>query len=730
MSFFAELKRRNVFRAGAAYVLLGWVVVQVTETAAPALNLPDWTLSFVMWIGIIGFPFALFFAWAYELTPDGIQRETDIEHSESLAAQTGRKLDVALVTLLGIAIVLIAWDRISGTQVETGSVTNVESGAHSADGAVLNAKSIAVLPLANMSAATENAFFAGGVHEEILTNLSRIEGLRVVSRTTALRYINSDMRLSDIGRELDVRYIVEGSVRRIGDHVRITVQLIDALHDAHVWASNYDRELVDVFATQSEVAREITNSLHLELQPETVGTLEDMPTHSVKAFDLYLKAKSLERSEYLSESTLRRQRELLEEAVAEDPDFVEAWAYLNEVLDHSARTLLQSGWFGETETERESSFAEIRQAAQRALDRAVALDPNNVETLLAQASDYVTEQQSAEYRAERKKFIDRAIELEPDNAFAWYVLAWWYRLEGDEQSATASFLKALELDPFHANIVAGSLEHFRSTGNEEMTARLFDRLTEIAPEKGEDEYLGKISPRVKLNNLIFQFGETADESIIERYATLLDDSAGSFEFEFAEILARFNLMILQNDITGILEADVSTAPKTAEPAEWFPYVISNAIVMVSQQIAGQSDEAKVTARRMMDARARVAEFPDFGVAFFLENFFAIAAATLENDEAIDEFLESHFDENGYPVDTYQLASYIALGHIDLDRAVQLILSQKTEHPMWYGTDMIATWQIHTRHMLVHPDLQRYFVEEGKWIDYLADRVPEYAQYKQ
>ena len=729
MSLFAELKRRNVFRAGAAYVLLGWVVIQVTETVSPALNLPDWTLSFVTWIGIVGFPFALFFAWAFELTPEGIKRETDVDDAESFKEETGKKLDIALVALLVIAIGLIAWDNLGETRREAAPAEVAASGSSAPEGTELSSNAIAVLPLVNMSAATENAFFAGGVHEEILTNLSRIEDLRVISRTTVLRYMNSDMRLGDIGRELDVRYIVEGSVRRIGDHVRITVQLIDALHDAHLWANNYDRELVDVFATQSEVAKEITNSLHLEIQPETVGTLEDMPTSSVRAYDLYLKAKSIERSEYQSEATLQRQRELLEDAVAEDPDFVEAWGYLNEVLDTSARTIIQFNWFGDTDAERESNFADIRRTAQRALDRAVALDPENIETLLAQASDYVTEQRSAEFRAERKKFINRAIEVEPENAFAWYVLAWWHRIEGDDSAATRCFLKALELDPFHANIVAGALEHFRLTGDEQMTARLFERLAEIAPEKGDDESLGKISPRVKLDNLVFQFGETADEALIERYAATFENSIGSFEFEISEILTRLSLMMLQNDFRGILDTDVGAMPETSHPVELLLYFIANNVVLSAQLTAGQSDKAEVTARRMIEERAR-AEARLKGLNDdFVDNFTMAAYALVGNEKVVSRFLNSRFDESGKLFDDYQMAVYVALGHIDLDRAVELTLAQKTRHPTWYGTDMIATWHVHTRHMLVHPDMQRFYVDEGKWIDYLAERVPEYARYR-
>jgi TolB-like protein len=730
MHLIDELKRRNVFRVGAAYVLLGWVVVQVTDTISPALNLPDWTLPFVTWLGIIGFPFALFFAWAYELTPDGIRREADISQDESVTKSTGQKLDIVLIVLLVITIGLIAWDRFSGTPEKAITVEEATPDAVVTDVIKLSADSVAVLPLVNMSAATDNAFFAGGVHEEILTNLSRIGGLRVISRTTVMRYINSGLSVGDIGRELDARYIVEGSVRRIGNHVRVTVQLIDAFDDAHLWANNYDRELVDVFATQSEVAREITNSLHLEIKPESVGTLDDMPTRSVKAYDLYLKAKSIERSEYESESTLRRQRELLEAAVAEDPAFVEAWAYLNEVLDNSARTIIQEDWFGETKAERDTSFAEIRQTAERALEKAVALDPDNIETLLAQASDFVSEQNSSGFRAKRKQYIDRVIELEPDNAFAWYVLGWWYRAEGILQMAASSFIKALELDPFHAHIVRGSLIYFRLDGNEEMTARLFERLAEIAPEKRDDETLTKIPTFQRFQNLMYQFSATADESIIETYELEFANSVGKFNTELEEKLSLLRLLQYQNNLAATIAVDAGALPETSSLHELNLYFIVNDMLLSAQRVAGKSDDALSTALRIVDARERVPAFLGTGDNIATIDQFALAAhVMLDEEDRVQELLKSQLNESSDLNDNFLTSAYVALSHVDLDRAVELALAQKASRPGWHGTDMIAAFPIWARHMVIHPDMQRFYVNEGKWLDYLAERVPEYAKYK-
>jgi TolB-like protein len=707
MKLIDELKRRNVFRVGAAYVLLGWVVVQVTDTVSPALNLPEWTLSFVTWIGIIGFPIALFFAWAYELTPDGIKREGDVDPAESISQATGRKLDMVLIALLAITIGLGATDD---TQP--------------------SADSVAVLPLVNMSAATDNAFFAGGVHEEILTNLSRIDGLRVVSRTTVLRYTNSGLSVKDIGRELDARYIVEGSVRRIADHVRITVQLIDAVNDAHLWARNYDRELVDVFAIQSEVARQITNSLHLEIMPETVGALDDMPTRSVKAYDMFLKAKSIERSEYQSEFTLQRQRELLEAAVEEDPNFVEAWGYLNDVLDETARTIIQNYWFGETQAERQKNLAEVKAAGKRALDRAVALDPDNIETLMALGSDFVAEQGDAGYRVGRKTYIDRAIELEPDNAFAWYVLAWWHRLEGDIERATSAFLKALELDPFHARIITGSLVHFRSTGDQEMTTRLFERLAQIAPETGEDTSLAEIPVYVRLNNLMTQFLATADESIVEEYADEFAKGIGRFEPPLTETLSRVRLLQFQHDMEGILDVSIDALPEVPQWEEFFAYVVGNDLVMAAQSRAGRFDDAEATALRIVEGHRKFTRLLDDGASSQVLRFTAAALAILDDEDMMRELLDALVDEEGNLLDSYPVLNYVALSRFDLDRSVELILAQKSRHPSWYGTDMIAAFYLWSRDLVTHPDMHRFYVEEGKWVDYLAAEVPEYAQYRQ
>ena len=736
MQWINELKRRNVFRVGAAYVLLGWVIIQVTDTVSPALNLPHWTLALVTWLGIIGLPFALFFAWAFELTPDGLRRDTG--HPDSGHDAATHKLDIALVALLLVTIALIAWDSIGGGAEEAGTAAGNQAAETAEGNADATAtQSIAVLPLTNMSADTNNAFFAGGVHEEILTNLSRIEGLRVVSRTTAMRYVDSPMSLRDIGRDLDVRYIVEGSVRRINNHVRITVQLIDAASDTHLWASNYDRELVDVFAVQTEVANAITNSLHLEIQPDTVGTLDDMPTRSVKAYDLYTKALSIDRSEPESESALLRQRELLEGAVAEDPDFVEAWAGLNEILDHSARNLIQNEWFGDSEEERRDNLEEMRQAAQRALDKAVALDPDNVMSLLAQASDFVREQESRAFQIERKKYIDRALEIDPDNAVAWLVLGWWYRLDGDIEAATPAFRRALELDPLHARIVDSSLVHFRLSGDQEMTTMLFERLAQIAPEKADDETLGKVHPLSRLENLVVLFTQTADESIIDDYATALAD----FEETAANVMdippltlelqLRFQnsrLSQMRGDLDGLLAREPVTLPDDASDLQTLIFLWSQVDTIAAERLRDNDSAVTAAARKMRDAYSRIEESGS-RMAIVSKYPMSVSHVVLGNEESVEELRESILAMDDDRLFSNMSGPFFALSVIDTETAVQRALARKAEHAGWYGTDWIALMHVLNRRALLHPDMQAFYVKEGKWVDYLAARVPEYARYR-
>ncbi|MDA0348065.1 MAG: tetratricopeptide repeat protein [Verrucomicrobia bacterium] len=325
-AFCAELKRRKVMRVAITYAVVAWLIIQVASTTFASFGIPVWAFRFVVLMVILGFPLAIILAWAFELTPDGIKttkhaREEQGEVPVSKNQERKRNwmafaFAAAAPTLIFGALAIFFYFR-----------ADTPDSPLSAPSSVLldTDNSIAVLPFANMSPDEENAFFADGVHEDVLTNLSHVRTFQVISRTSTLRYRDSMLSLSEIGKELGVRYLVEGSVRRVGNRVRITAQLIDASTDQHLWAQNYTRDLDDIFAIQTEIAKEIADKLETILSPEEVAQIERRPTDNLEAYDYVLKFRELQ---YQGTADGDQKIELLEKAVALDPNYSEAWAQL------------------------------------------------------------------------------------------------------------------------------------------------------------------------------------------------------------------------------------------------------------------------------------------------------------------------------------------------------------------------------------------------------------------
>jgi TolB-like protein len=279
ISFFAELKRRNVFKVAAAYIIVGWLIMQAGDTLAPALHLPDWVNSTLAFFLILGFPLALILAWAFEMTPEGIKKEREVDRTQSITQVTGQKLNRTIIALMAAALAYFAWDKFGASphgdvdlaQKSTDGISNTQKSGK---------KSIAVMPFRNRSASEENAeFFSDGVHDELLTNLSRIKELKVISRTSVMNYRDTTKNMKQIGEELGVANILEGGVQRAGDTVRINVQLIDAATDEHLWAKVYDRQLTaeNIFAIQTEIAHAIADALEATLSPREQELLATPP---------------------------------------------------------------------------------------------------------------------------------------------------------------------------------------------------------------------------------------------------------------------------------------------------------------------------------------------------------------------------------------------------------------------------------------------------------------------
>ncbi len=380
MSLFTELKRRNVFRVAAAYLVTGWLLIEVGNTLEETLHLPDWADSLLAFFLIIGFIPALFFTWAYEITPDGIKKERDIEVAEATRSATARKLNQLIVTVMALALVYFALDKwlfSSDTeatlspdvtaQTELVSTRDEPAEAESAPEATKEATpSVAVLPFVNMSADADNEYFSDGISEELLNLLVRIDGLRVPSRTSSFAFKGMNTDIKDIARQLEVGHVLEGSVRKSGNKVRVTAQLIDVTTDTHLWSETYDRELEDIFVIQDEIASHIVDALQVVLGS---ALEQETPTQNLEAYELFLQGRYLFQQRGIG---LREAERLLLQAVELDPDFAQAWGTL------AMTYVVFPNYLG-------MDWDEYKAPSMEAAERALELDPGLAEPKLALA---------------------------------------------------------------------------------------------------------------------------------------------------------------------------------------------------------------------------------------------------------------------------------------------------------------------------------------------------------
>ncbi|HRP35375.1 MAG TPA: hypothetical protein PLI48_05755 [Gammaproteobacteria bacterium] len=316
MSLFAELRRRNVIRVGGAYAVVAWLLIEVSDTVFPRLGLPEWTVTLVIVLLALGFPVALFMAWAFELTPEGVKRT---EHAVAgTAPPGGRVLDWVIALGLLVVIGMFVAERFAVTTPDRAA----SDPAAVADDGGRPAGSIAVLAFDNMSPDPENAYFAEGISEEILNILAGVEGLHVASRTSAFSFRGKGVPIPQIAGELNVLHVLEGSVRRQGNRVRITAQLIRADTDGHLWSQTYDRELVDIFKVQEEIAQAITGALGEILGTRRVSVRA--ATADIEAYERFLRGRAL----FHQRRDLGRAIADLNYVVEQDPEFGEAWVYL------------------------------------------------------------------------------------------------------------------------------------------------------------------------------------------------------------------------------------------------------------------------------------------------------------------------------------------------------------------------------------------------------------------
>ena len=570
--FFAELKRRNVHKVAVAYGVVAWLVIQVTATIVPALHLPDSLTTALVVLTLIGFPIVLAIAWAFEMTPEGMKRTANVLPDEVVPQWSRRKFGVFVV---GVAILAASLLTYQFLKPKSTTLPTVEEPAPIKP---VPQKSIAVLPFENLSDEKSAAYFAEGIQDEILTKLASIADLKVISRTSTAKYQSKPEDLKIVSQQLGVATVLEGTVQKAGDKVRVNVQLIDARADSHLWAKTYDRDIKDVFAVESEVAQETADSLEAKLSPAEANTLATAPTKDPEAYDLFLKGEYEAR---LAESNFRpdsfdQATSWYEQAIARDPHFALAIARLvqNRILHH---------WFVEFLSEAE--LADLRKNVDRALDIA----PNLAEAHIALGMFYYHGRRDYEHSLAE---FQRAVELQPNNSQALEYLGLVHRRQGKWAQSLVELRQALVRDPRNASLeanISSSSVHLRMWREAEAAGRhainidphetigMRTLLLSILNGRGDiDEALHVLATfpadsRLTSNSLFGSVpgitGERAYALVIARKFNealkIWEPSATNGVDERREISARVAIRVLAGDFAGA-QTDAQKAVKILE----------------------------------------------------------------------------------------------------------------------------------------------------------------------
>jgi TolB-like protein/predicted Zn-dependent protease len=465
-NFFSELKRRNVYKVAAAYAVVAWLLIQGASIVLPTFEAPSWTMKVLLVALAIGFPIAVILAWAFEITPEGIKRAEDVEAGETVTRNKGRKLVGITIALAVIAASLLAFQlfRSKGSASSIASSVTQGSAEHAEGSPLIGEKSIAVLPFENLSSDKENAYFADGIQDEILTRLSKIAALKVISRTSTQKYKSAPDNLREVGKQLGVANILEGSVQKISNAAHINVQLIHAATDEHLWAESYNRKLDDVFGVEGEVAGAIAEQLSAKLSGSEKQELAARPTNNSEAYDAYLRGLASIQNPDLLNTDLQSAVESFETAVRLDANFALAWARLSNA--HS------SLFFNYDKS------AARREAARTSLDTALRLQPGLLETQLAEAYyHYFVERDYDRARQIFEQIRSRA----PNNSEAPRALALIARRQGRWDESLARFHEAIELDPRNLRALVWFADTYIALRQFPDALKCIDRVLEIAP---------------------------------------------------------------------------------------------------------------------------------------------------------------------------------------------------------------------------------------------------------
>ncbi|HJW38390.1 MAG TPA: hypothetical protein VJ420_07230 [Candidatus Udaeobacter sp.] len=463
--FFAELKRRHVYKVAVTYAVVAWLVIQIASISCMSFQAPPWVMKIFIIAVLLGFPVALILAWAFELTPEGIKRVEDGAPDEAIARRTGRKL-VAITIVLGVIAVGLFAFRFWRPKSPAAPVAAKPELAAPDTKPILE-KSIAVLPFANLSSDKENAYFADGIQDEILTRLSKIADLKVISRTSTQHYKSAPENLPQIARQLGVAHILEGSVQKSSDAVRVNVQLIKATNDSHLWADTFDRKLTDIFSVESEVAKAIADQLRAKLTGREEEIIAAKPTDNPEAYDAYLRGLAYSLKALDTPANSLGAQKYLNEAVRLDPKFALGWALLSLV---DARGYI---------TQNLQPTVALREEARQAAETALALEPNLGEAILAKGQyhyaclkDYDT---AVRYFEQARQFLPNSSRIPESLAYVTSRRGQWDRSE-------SFFNEAERLDPRNVKLLNQHALSYITLRRFPEALRKLEKVLDITPD--------------------------------------------------------------------------------------------------------------------------------------------------------------------------------------------------------------------------------------------------------
>lgn len=530
-----EIQRRNVFRVALVYIIAGWLTMQVVDVMFPALYLPEWMVSAVAAFVLIGFPFAIIFAWAFEMTPDGIKREKDVDRSNSITQPTGKKLNRTAMIILVIAVGFLLLDKFVLQLGDQRTATP--------EGVADVRPSIAVLPFVNMSDDKENEYFSDGLSEELLNLLAKIPRLHVAGRTSSFKFKGTNEDLRVIGEQLNVSYVLEGSVRKSGTRLRITAQLVDTGSGYHLWSESYDRDLTDIFTVQDEIASAVVSALRVTLLGNQAIAVK-RGTHNLEAYNEMLKGSYfLDRT---SAENLEKAFAAFQKATKLDPNYARAWVGL--AVTEQQRV---SGFATNSDALFKDGFDRVRAYA----DKAIEIDPTNGEAYLAQSIAAATADWDI---ASAREFGEKALELNPNDGVAAGWLGVSYLFSEMYPLAIEHLEMSIAIDPLYIASIRDLGDLYTFTDNHEKGLAMYQRALELTPDSSR--IYGRIARAYLLQNELDKATEyAAKEPVVwvrellaivimgrrdgpsEEWRTLVDDYAtrygDSHSYQLAEMCA-------------------------------------------------------------------------------------------------------------------------------------------------------------------------------------------------